>query len=193
MTTHIFKGIPILHYSTNIILNQNELDFINNVEWIKKSSNYISKNKYIFNSKELVRIKEMFDYGVNLYMKRILEINHNLRLLNSWITLNKENDYHHTHDHDNVFLSICYYHKIQNGDLIFSSRKSMIQENFNFSYNIISPNPYNANNYSILPQQGDIVIFPAWLFHETSPNKSKSDRIMIGANYFLNGEFGEDT
>ena len=39
---------------------------------------------------------------------------------------------------------------------------------------------------------GDVVIFPGWILHGTTPNKSDMDRIVIGANYFINGTVGTE-
>ena len=38
------------------------------------------------------------------------------------------------------------------------------------------------HNYS-----GDVVIFPGWVHHSTTPNESDEPRLMIGANYWLRG------
>ena len=192
MDLYNFQGQPILHYSSSIILNEDEVKNINNINYIKNDKNYISKDKYILNSNEFSRIKDMFDYGVNHFMKNILEIDHKLKILNSWATLNKENDYHPLHDHQNVFLSICYYPQVENCSINFEFKKSIIQENFNFTYNRISPNVFNSNVYSIPLKSNDIVIFPGWIFHNSSSNNSKNDKIMLAANYFLKGGFGED-
>ena len=190
MVIHKFQGIPILHHSINLTLNSKELEFLKNIKWVQNNSNLISSNKHIFQDNRLNRLKNIFKEGADFYIKKILEIDYNLKLLNSWVTLNRKNDFHSIHDHSNVFLSICYYHQIYDGDLIFSSSKSLIQKGYNFDYNIINLNDFNTNIFSIKPKQGDIIIFPGWVFHETSPNKSKKERIMIGANYFIKNKMG---
>ena len=41
-------------------------------------------------------------------------------------------------------------------------------------------------------KENDLIIFPGWLQHGTTPNLSDSSRIMIGANYFLKGSIGDE-
>ena len=38
---------------------------------------------------------------------------------------------------------------------------------------------------------GDIVIFPGWVDHQSLPNKSDDERIIIGTNYFAMGQLGK--
>ena len=48
-------------------------------------------------------------------------------------------------------------------------------------------NEWSATNWSIPVMSGDVVIFPGWVHHSTTPNESDESRLMIGANYWLRG------
>ena len=48
-------------------------------------------------------------------------------------------------------------------------------------------NEWSATNWSVPVMSGDIVIFPGWVQHSTTPNESDEPRLMIGANYWLRG------
>jgi uncharacterized protein (TIGR02466 family) len=41
---------------------------------------------------------------------------------------------------------------------------------------------YNASIWSILPEAGKLIIFPAWLEHYVEPNTSTEERISIAFN-----------
>ncbi len=48
--------------------------------------------------------------------------------------------------------------------------------------------PSGIGQMSYQSQSGDVVIFPGWVQHFTTPNESDKPRLMIGANYWLKGE-----
>jgi uncharacterized protein (TIGR02466 family) len=49
-------------------------------------------------------------------------------------------------------------------------------------YEITAENFYNLFETEVEANAGDLVIFPGYLKHKTTPNKSDQDRIMLGAN-----------
>ena len=53
-------------------------------------------------------------------------------------------------------------------------------------------NEHNSSQWTIQPQQGDVVIFPGDLRHGTTPNEHDENRIVFGANYFLTGKVGNE-
>ena len=57
---------------------------------------------------------------------------------------------------------------------------------FGFKYTDV--NAYNCSIWEIPLVSGDIVIFPGYINHGSSENKSDEDRYMIGANFWLRGE-----
>ena len=187
-----FQGYPILQFASNFELNDEEAQFINELEFRENVSNFMTKEFFILNDKKFKRIKDMFNHGMEYYTKKVLEISDALQMENSWITLNKRFQNHHDHDHQNVLFSMCYYPQIEDGAFCVTFQRSILQQGYNFSYTIINPNEYNGNRHQIPIKAGDCIIFPAWLFHSSTPNTSEVERYMIGANYFLRGTLGSE-
>lgn len=82
-----------------------------------------------------------------------------------------ENNWGHLHNHARCKIAGVYYYKTTSlsGKLRLHSPLQFI-ENFN-------------NNYiDIDPEEGSIVLFPGWMWHEILPNKCKETRISIGFN-----------
>ena len=82
-----------------------------------------------------------------------------------WANVNRENDYNTSHHHKisigNIepLWSFTYYVKFQknNGDLVFETKR-------------------------VVPEVGDLYIFPASIEHEVEPNLLKEPRISISGN-----------
>ena len=53
------------------------------------------------------------------------------------------------------------------------------------------PNVFNSHATDIKVKTGDIVMFPGWVDHESLPNKSDEQRLIIGTNYFAVGKLGK--
>jgi len=178
-------------------VNKEEFDIIKSINLRKihddiPTSGFISKNVNIFNNEGLNRIKGIFDSKAKEYLNEVVGIDHDLQLTHSWFTKNDKGQFHIQHDHKNVFLSLCYYPHVKSGDLYFHWPYNPISERFNFHYNIIKETPMNSCRLYIDIKENDLIIFPGWLQHGTTPNLSSSSRIMIGANYFLKGSIGDE-
>ena len=111
-------------------------------------------------------------------------------MTSSWSSLAKKGNCHHTHNHPNIIFSLIYYVTSNNGKLVVGNTKSSIQENLNFDYDINEYNIYNSSNWIIEPKKGNIVAILGDLTHRTLPHEGDQDRIIIGANYFLDGNIG---
>ncbi len=60
----------------------------------------------------------------------------------------------------------------------------------NLQLNIINKNLFNSSNVSFKLSFKDLIIFPGWLAHYGHSNPYNTDRIMVGANYFISGNRG---
>lgn len=131
--------------------------------------------------------KHVIDYITSIKIRENFEVN----IRPPWINVYELNDHQevHTHSTGQVVLSYCYFHKIpvDSGNFIF--------------YNSIGKNnffgqPIDAFVQTIdpfyMPQvgEGDLIIFPSWLDHMVSHNKSNDLRITLSGNIFMR-ELGE--
>jgi uncharacterized protein (TIGR02466 family) len=192
MVVYTIKGYPIFLNKLGYNLNSKEKEELNLLEFEPNNKNLISKGRYILDNPNFNNLSNFFDQNVKFYLEEVLQINDKLNRTNSWVTLNKSGSYHTLHVHPNVFLSVCFYPQIEDGDLIFNFGKNILQEGYLFEYNIKTPNIYNQDKFSFPLTSNNLIIFPGWIPHKTSPNNSDVDRIMIGANYFLTGNLGKD-
>ena len=158
----------------------------------QKDTFFISENKRVLDNSKLSRLKEYFDHKVKYYSSEILGINVGLQLTNSWFTINKKGGQHHSHRHRNCFISIVFYPEIKEGDIEFSMEDNNLTQHMNMDFEYTKKTEYNSSFLRITPVKSDIIIFPGWLTHGTLPNPSDQDRIMIGANYWVKGTFGND-
>ena len=186
-----FKGNCLFHENTNFKLNNKEIDYL---QTLKLENNpphkfFFSTNIFIFNNPILSRLKELFDYYSNLYVKDVLELENDIKITNSWLTINKSESLHHPHKHFNSFLSVCFYPQVESGNIYFQIEKTALEEAFHFKYTPSKPNEFNSKETFFNLTSGDIVIFPSWLTHYTKENKSLKDRIMVGANYYFKERF----
>lgn len=185
------NSLPIFLKKINIDISSEELNYINSLSLsTQKSGVKTSNDNFIFNNEKLNRIKLIFDDTINEYKENILKINNELFLTQSWLAVSSKNAYHHEHIHYNSFLACVYYLQCESGKFIIDFGRSPIEQGFHFGFNIKEYNIFNSAKSFIDVKTGDLLIFPGWLRHKTEENLSNVDRAIIGANYFVKGEFG---
>ena len=195
MIPSYFRAIPIATEDTNFLLNASEKKALLNLKYQNRSNDgglQISNNFNILNKKSFKRVKKFIMSKVQEYTRDILCIENKLCMIQSWSTINKKGSQHHKHAHPNVFVSLVYYVDCDHnsGDLIFKTEKGSIQEGFNFDFNIIKDNEYNSNGWVCKTKPGCLCIFPGHIEHHSSIHQGNNDRIMIGANFFVEGTIG---
>ena len=104
-----------------------------------------------------------------------------VNLTEMWAIINKKNNFNLEHTHPNNYLSAAYYvkapencgsFKITNPNLISRERITMSDKKTEFNQNVAH----------IKPNEGDLLIFPAYLPHSVGMNQSDEDRIVISFN-----------
>ena len=188
-----FQGNCLYRDNTNYLLSQDEKNYISSLKYYsnnRDNTNLVSQNTFVLNNPLCNNLSSFFDSYANHYIKNVLELDHQLKRLNSWATINKKNGYHHAHHHANTFISVCFYPQIKNGGIIFESYQDPIRSKTNFRLNIINDNRFNSKNFSFNLSSQDLIIFPGWVSHYGRPNLSDSDRVMIGCNYSISGNIG---
>jgi len=185
------NSIPVFKESTNFYLEKKELDALLNLKYkTSEMGSLLSIDSFILKNNIFKRIKKFLNEKISFYKEKILEINNDIYLTQSWATICKKNNGHHNHIHPNTFLSAVFYVKSENNFLKFNLTRSPLAQGFNFEYNVKKYNIYNGENWNLPVNTGDIVIFPGWLNHG-SINSSSTEKILIGSNYFIKGEFGD--
>jgi len=186
-----FHGNCVFKTSSSYIPSEVEKDFISNLEYqnIKDNLHYVSKNVNVLDNSTCNNLANMLDNYADYYIKNLLEIDHKLKRLNSWVTINKKGSFHDIHKHTNTFISVCFYPQIKEGGIIFTS-SPLISSKTNLNFKNIKDNIFNCNKLNMKISPNDIIIFPGWLNHTGEENTHDLDRVMIGVNYFITGNLG---
>ena len=101
-----------------------------------------------------------------------------------WANIGTPGSPHKMHSHPNNFLSAVYYVTAPDGGNVISFHDPRPQRA------VISPSPRemsaeNAGKADLTVGQGDLVVFPSWLFHSVPPNTSEQNRISIAFNFMF--------
>ena len=147
----------------------------------------VSTDREIFNKKELKRVKKFIDGKAQQFFKKSLLLKNELVITKSWVTRGKPNTAHHIHRHPNALFSLVYYIDCPSCQLRFSQSAAynFMDKCSLFTYDFEQFNIYTARHWTIPVETGDLLIFPASLFHESSPNLQSTDKWVFSCNYFL--------
>lgn len=98
-----------------------------------------------------------------------------------WAIINKKNTFNQIHNHPNTYLSGAYYVKAPKecGDIQFHEPNEVKR----FRHPVIEKkNELNSSGFSIKAEEGNLLIFPSYLYHSVGKNLSSEDRIVISFN-----------
>ena len=103
------------------------------------------------------------------------------KLANYWININGTNGFNKVHKHPGCYFSACVYLKVpkNSGDFVFVREDSL--NDFIPRFNEL--NNLNNQEFTITPNEGDIIYFPSSMPHFVMPNNSEEDRISIAVNF----------
>tara|TARA_B100001057_G_scaffold478969_1_gene550031 strand:- start:564 stop:1196 length:633 start_codon:yes stop_codon:yes gene_type:complete len=190
-------GVPVYKVNTNYTyskLDQNAKDLIDkHISFTKSNSDsvnvIIERGKFLEDIK-LVEIKKLIDSHAHYFRDNFMMCTNELETQASWLTINHKGSKHPQHNHPHAIFSVCYYPRAESGSLVLIAPdgKNTWQKEYRLGFQYTQFNEWNSLDWSIPVLSGDIVIFPGWVSHFTSPNESDNSRIMIGANYWLRGE-----
>ena len=152
------------------------------------------KDSYIFNTR-LYSLKEFIEGHINTYVKEVINPKNtelDFYITQSWINVVKPGENHEPHCHTNSIISGVFYVSAIEGDAIqFYDSGTLLK-------NRIEIEKSNANIHNSIIQTLDIinnvlVLFPSWLMHGVSENRSSTtNRISIAFNVFVKGTIGEE-
>ena len=98
-----------------------------------------------------------------------------------WSIINKKGSFNIQHNHPNAYLSSAYYvrHPEKSGSIKFFDPRE--QKNIRYP-KIKNYTDLSAVITEITPKEGDLLIFPSYLYHSVGENLSKDDRIIVSFN-----------
>ena len=183
---------PVFHFSLENQKGFNEelKKFILNLknkkkDGIKKSNQggWHSPNFDLKNDKSVLNFISVFE----VYVKNVVDEigwkydSDRVKIEAMWSIINKKGSFNIQHNHPNAFLSSAYYVKYpkDSGNIkFFDPREQKI-----IRYpKIKNYNEMSAQIVEITPKEGDLLIFPSYLYHAVNENLSNEDRIIISFN-----------
>ena len=187
-----FAGYPIYLVKSDFILNNDELNFIRNLNYrlhhqIKNLK--LSINMDILKLNELKRLKNFIRENLDNYINDVWEIKNKFYFCQSWSTIQSKGAHHPMHSHPNHIISSVYYVKTEKTNLMFSVEKDKISENFHFEYEIKNSNYFNSKLCTVDVEPGSIVFFPGSLNHGSTIN-TEEERITVPSSFFVDGKIG---
>ena len=98
-----------------------------------------------------------------------------------WAVINSKDTYNQLHNHTNSYLSAAYYVKApkNSGNIQFYDPNEV--KKFRHPQ-IEKRTDLSALGYSIKPIEGNLLIFPSYLYHSVEKNLSDQDRIVVSFN-----------
>tara|TARA_Y100001970_G_scaffold272512_1_gene369315 strand:- start:75 stop:680 length:606 start_codon:yes stop_codon:yes gene_type:complete len=190
----IYKSFPtpVFHYTLENYeeFNSDLVNYILNIknqnkDGITKSNQggWHSPNFDLKNDKSAKKFVSVFDKYVE---KTIKEIGWNYDSSRAiieamWSIINKKGSFNIQHNHPNAFLSSAYYVKFpkNSGNIKFFDPRE--QKNIRYP-KIKKFTEMSAPIVEVGPKEGDLLIFPAYLYHSVSENLSEKDRIIVSFN-----------
>ena len=146
-----------------------------------------SKNSYILEDKDLIEFKNYILSQVSNYATQILNLsNQTYKITQSWISYKHPNQHHHAHTHPNSIISgVFFWENPFNSHSQISFTKITSNNTWSLLPNNSNKNIYNpnfTNQVSFTPEPGNLILFPSYLPHEVSINKTSSIRKSMSFN-----------
>jgi len=103
------------------------------------------------------------------------------RIVAMWAIINNKNSHNIKHNHPNCFLSAAYYVKAPKncGNIQFYEPNEVKTMRYP---EVEKYTKYSGGIFNIEPNEGDLLIFPSYIYHSVQQNKSDEDRIVISFN-----------
>ena len=186
-------SVPIFHYKleNHQETNKELLNYILELKKNDKTGN-IHSNRGGWHSKNFDIVNQgppiNFLNKIKDYLKHIISnefgwkyVPNKQRIVAMWAIINKKNSFNVMHNHQNCYFSSSYYVKKpkNSGDITFFDPKEAKKYRFP---KIEKYTEYSAETVTIKPEEGDLLIFPSYLYHSVGENLSEDDRVAVSFN-----------
>ena len=158
-------------------------------EGVEKSNagGWQSKSKYASFENILIDtvLKEVVDY---FSIKKIFKENVGLKITNLWININPKGAYNQRHVHPDAHMSGVWWIKApkNSGKLWFNNHQAFDRFAEFESYSEgFKESTSTYVDYYLEPEDGGMVVFPAFLSHNVGENESNQERISVSFNIDL--------
>ena len=155
----------------------------------KAIDNHASPNKNVLAHDELKDLQTIIQQHLDNYFKAVYNTSNNvaLQITQSWLTLSRKGESHHSHTHPNSVVSGVLYVSVAGNDGINFYRN---EENLWFELEPSESNYYNSYKIHVATKVGDLVLFPSSVKHGVNKVTEDIKRVSLSFNTFFSGEMG---
>jgi uncharacterized protein (TIGR02466 family) len=176
-------------------LNLDNNNLLNHCFELKKTIKGLSTSNYggwhsdYLNTTDVV-MQPLIDavlYRCNLLKNDLgFKKNRNVELSNYWVNINEKHNFNMPHSHYLSFFSAVYYVKVPKNSGKISFKNPIPAYEYTIQPDMIENyTHFNAGQWEVQPEEGQLLIFPAWLEHCVLPNESDEQRVSIAFNIKL--------
>ena len=170
-------------------IDNNKLQSQNEKTTRNKSGNITSSNKNILDQPVFKNIKQELELIIEDYVEKIIVPSNNITpyITQSWLNYTEPGQFHHTHAHDNSYLS---------GVLYFNCHETLDKIKFySHKYDTIRPktntfNYFNSATWFFPVKTKEVILFPSSLTHGVDIKEGNNTRISLAFNTFVKGTIG---
>ena len=178
---HIFTT-PLVKTNIGLSLTKKEVECITNIPTIKRKNDrpgagsqsecYEMFDTY---TEELKDIKTFCEQELKRYLEEVEGVDANrinLHITQSWLNKIEPEEFHALHNHKNSHLSgILYIHCLPNDSINFINKEVRFHDTtLELPKNKITE--YNAEGLTVSVKEGDLLLFPSWVPHSVSENRT---------------------
>ena len=155
----------------------------------KAIDNHASPNKNVLAHDELKDLQTIIQQHLDNYFKAVYNTSNKvaLQITQSWLTLSRKGESHHSHTHPNSVVSGVLYVNVAGNDGINFYRN---EENLWFELEPSETNYYNSYKIHVATKVGDLVLFPSSVKHGVNKVTEDIRRVSLSFNTFFSGEMG---
>lgn len=115
------------------------------------------------------------------------EDHYKFEIQNSWVMKHKAGDHSAIHWHSNSLFSGILYLQCDDlsGTLMFVNELNFCNNMFAFDFK--EDNPLNQDTIGVVPEDGDMIIFPSKTYHMVTPSRSDYMRFCLAFNVWVHG------
>lgn len=186
------KATPLAVFKNTYQITAKQVAHIKKLNFDKNIGgvNITTSNITVLDHPIFKRLSKTIDSNAEKFVSDVLQISDKITRVHSWATINYKGQNHGHHKHPGALISVVYYAKCPSGVFNTAIDRSMIQEGYFFDYGVKEFNRYNSVTWHVQTESGDMLAFPGWISHGSTPNEVDEPRILIGANYFVKGQIG---
>jgi uncharacterized protein (TIGR02466 family) len=188
ISSHLFVKSNIGTFEQRTQLLQEAYQNKTNTPKLKDSNDGCWRSDFKYKNIDwlIQEFEESFSTAMNFYLKDSPAFKSKIEsyenfppvIYNYWTNINSPKSRNELHAHKkNSFVGLYYIQAKDTGALIFKNPANLINDCAQLS-------PY-VNTFEYLPNDGDLILWPAWVPHEVAYNTSNQDRVNIAFNITL--------